>query len=66
MAIDNNVLKYLSYGMYVISSLKNNSFNGQIANSLMQISNSPVTIALSLNKKTQSARYLMNMRLVKW
>lgn len=48
--MDPNVLHNLSYGMYVVSSLKDGKMNGQIANSVIQITSEPITIAISINK----------------
>jgi flavin reductase (DIM6/NTAB) family NADH-FMN oxidoreductase RutF/rubredoxin len=41
----------LSYGLYVVTSGQENKFNGQIANSLFQVTSNPVTIAISINKE---------------
>jgi flavin reductase (DIM6/NTAB) family NADH-FMN oxidoreductase RutF/rubredoxin len=40
----------LGYGMYVISSRKGDRLNGQIANTVFQITSEPPTIAVSINK----------------
>lgn len=56
--METNVLHFISYGMYIVSSVKDGKFNGQIANSLMQITNSPVTIAVSINKNTLTHEYM--------
>lgn len=44
-----NVLRNLSYGVYVISTLDGERPTGCVANSLMQITSSPATVALSIN-----------------
>lgn len=44
-----NVFRNLSYGLYIISSLDGERNTGCIANSVMQITSSPATIALSMN-----------------
>lgn len=44
-----NVFRNLSYGVYVISTLDGTRNTGCIANSVMQITSSPATIALSMN-----------------
>jgi rubredoxin/flavin reductase (DIM6/NTAB) family NADH-FMN oxidoreductase RutF len=49
--MDINTLHNISYGMYIISSVKDGKYNGQIANCLMQITNVPITIAVSINKQ---------------
>lgn len=48
---DPNVLHNLSYGMYIVSSYNSDKLNGQIANTVFQITSEPVTIAVSINKK---------------
>ena len=49
--MDHNILHNLSYGMYIVSSNKADLLNGQIANTVFQITSEPVTIAISINKK---------------
>ena len=44
-------LHKLSYGLYVVTSGQENKFNGQIANSLFQVTSNPATIAISINKE---------------
>lgn len=56
--MDPNVLHNISYGMYVVSSSKGDSLNAQIANSVIQISNDPVAIAISINKKNLTHEYI--------
>jgi len=45
-----NALHKLSYGLYVVSSRKGDKFNGQIANTVFQVTSEPPTIAVSINK----------------
>lgn len=47
--MNTSVLRNLSYGVYVISTLDGDRFTGCVANSAMQITSSPVTVALSMN-----------------
>lgn len=48
--MDLKALFKLSYGLYVISSRKGDKLNGQIANTVFQITSEPPTIAVSINK----------------
>ena len=41
----------LSYGLYVITSGKDGRFNGQIANTVFQVTSEPPTVAVSINKQ---------------
>ncbi len=43
-------LHKLSYGLYVVSSRQGDRINGQIANTVFQITSEPPTIAVSINK----------------
>lgn len=47
--MDKNVLRSLSYGVYVISALEGERSVGCVANSAMQVSSKPATIAISIN-----------------
>lgn len=44
-------LHKISYGMYIISAGYNDKFNGQIGNTLFQVTSDPATIAISINKQ---------------
>ena len=46
--MDKSVLRNLSYGMYVICS-KDDKNVGCIANTVVQITSNPMTIAISIN-----------------
>jgi len=48
--MDLRALHKLSYGLYVVTSRKGNKLNGQIANTVFQITSEPPTIAVSINK----------------
>ncbi|MDP2913688.1 MAG: flavin reductase family protein [Candidatus Omnitrophota bacterium] len=48
--MDSNALHSISYGMYIVSSSRIGALNAQIANTVFQITNEPVTIAISVNK----------------
>ena len=56
--MDLNVLHNLSYGMYIVSTNKDNLLNGQIANTVFQITSEPQTIAISINKQNLTHEFL--------
>lgn len=56
--MDPNVLHNLSYGMYIVSSFKDGALNGQIANTVFQITSEPVTIGISINKNNLTHGYI--------
>ena len=47
--MDKKVLRNLSYGVYVVTSKENERNVGCIANSIMQVTSNPSTIAVSIN-----------------
>ncbi len=48
----------IGYGMYVVSSKLGDKFNGQIANAIVQINSNPPTVAISINKKNLTHKYI--------
>jgi flavin reductase (DIM6/NTAB) family NADH-FMN oxidoreductase RutF/rubredoxin len=48
----------LSYGLYVITAAKGGKINGQIANTVFQITSEPPTIAIGINKKNLTGEYI--------
>ena len=51
-------LHKLGYGMYVIGSRKGGRLNGQIANTVFQITSEPPTIAVSINKQNLTHEFI--------
>ncbi len=49
--LDPTSLHKISYGVYVVTSGKKDRCNGQIANSIIQVSSKPAMIAVSINKQ---------------
>lgn len=47
--MDNNIFRDISYGVYVVSTMDGERPTGCIANSIMQITSEPATIAVSVN-----------------
>jgi flavin reductase (DIM6/NTAB) family NADH-FMN oxidoreductase RutF len=47
--MNNNVFRNLSYGVYVVSTKDGDRNTGCVANSAMQITSSPATVAVSIN-----------------
>jgi len=48
----------ITYGLYVITGRKGEQLNGQIANTVFQISNQPVTLAVSINKQNLTHEFI--------
>ena len=49
--MNKNILFSLSYGLYIVSSIKDGKLNGQVANTVFQITSDPITVAISINKQ---------------
>lgn len=47
--MNTNIYRSMSYGVYVVSAMDNGRPTGCIANSIMQITSSPATVAVSIN-----------------
>ena len=48
--LDMKALFSLTYGMYIVSTAEGGRLNGQIANTVMQITSEPLCVATCLNK----------------
>ena len=48
--IDTKAFRTLSYGLYIVTSVCKDKANGQIANSVFQVTSSPPTLAVCINK----------------
>ena len=52
-------LDKVSYGLYVVSSFKDGKINGQIANTVFQLTDPPLRIAICLNKNNLTQEYVL-------
>ncbi|MEN6616977.1 MAG: rubredoxin [Syntrophorhabdus sp.] len=52
----------ICYGVYIISSKRDDKINGQIANTAFQITSDPPTLAISINKKNLTHDYIMSSK----
>lgn len=48
----------ISYGLYIVSSKKDEKFNGQIANAVMQVTSEPPKIAVCINKSNLTHEFI--------
>ena len=56
--MNNRAFHKVSYGVYVVSSVKDGKLNGQIANTVFQITSDPPTIAISINKQNLTHEFI--------
>ncbi len=57
-------LHKLSYGLYVVCSRKGDRLNGQIANTVIQITSEPPTIAVSINRGNLTHEFIRESKVL--
>lgn len=60
--MDLKALYKLSYGMYIVTSRSGDLVNGQIANTVFQVSAEPPTVAVSINRQNLTWEYIKESR----
>jgi len=55
-------LHKISYGLYVVTSGKGENCNGQICNTVFQVTSEPVRIAVSINKQNFTHEFIRESR----
>jgi ferric-chelate reductase [NAD(P)H] len=53
-----NALRNISYGLYIISSVKDGKFNGQAANAVLQVTSEPPVVVISINKNNLTHEFI--------
>jgi flavin reductase (DIM6/NTAB) family NADH-FMN oxidoreductase RutF/rubredoxin len=61
--MDFKTLFKINYGMFIVSSKKDDKVNGQIANTVMQVTAEPPTIAVCINKQNLTHEYISTSKL---
>ena len=56
--MNTHALHKLGYGLYVICSRKGDKLNGQIANTVFQVTSEPPTIGVSINRNNLTHQYI--------
>jgi len=56
--MNKEALHKISYGLYIVSSKKDNKLNGQIANTVFQVCSDPVVIAVCINKQNLTYEFI--------
>ena len=60
--MDPKALHKIGYGLYVVTSIKGEKLNGQIANTVFQITSEPPTVAVSINKSNLTWEFIKESR----
>jgi flavin reductase (DIM6/NTAB) family NADH-FMN oxidoreductase RutF/rubredoxin len=58
--MNSKALYKLTYGLHIIGSFKGDKVNAQIANTVIQITSEPATVAVSINKKNLTHEYIQS------
>lgn len=53
-----SVLFKISYGLYIVGSVKEGSVNAQVCNTVFQLTSTPVRVALGINKNNLTNEYI--------
>ncbi|MGB9749733.1 MAG: flavin reductase family protein [Caldisericia bacterium] len=61
--MDLTVLFKISYGLYIISSTKDGKYNGQIANTVFQVTSEPPRVAVCINKNNLTHEFIDNSKI---
>jgi flavin reductase (DIM6/NTAB) family NADH-FMN oxidoreductase RutF/rubredoxin len=61
--MDLKALYKIGYGVYVVCSKNGDRFNGQIANTLFQVTSEPPTVAVSINKKNLTYEFIKESKI---
>jgi flavin reductase (DIM6/NTAB) family NADH-FMN oxidoreductase RutF/rubredoxin len=62
--MNTKALYKLGYGLYVVSSIKGNKINGQIANTVFQITSEPPAMAVSINKSNLTHEFIKESKVL--
>ena len=60
--MDAKALYQITYGLYVVSSTKGGKLNGQIANTLFQVTSEPVRLSVCINKQNLTHEFIRDSR----
>lgn len=55
-------LHKIGYGVYIVCSRKGDRFNGQVANTVFQVTSEPPTVAVSINKKNLTYEFIRDSK----
>lgn len=60
--MNRKALHKISYGLYIVTSGQEGKFNGQVANSMFQVTSDPSTVAVSINKENYTHALIKQSR----
>ena len=60
--LDRRAFRDLSYGLYIVTSRDEGQFNGQIVNTVIQVTSDPPRVAVIINKKNLTHAFISKSR----
>lgn len=60
--LDRQVFNQLSYGLYIVTSSLNARYNGQIVNTVLQVTSDPPRVAVIINKNNLTHEFISKSR----
>jgi len=60
--MDTSALHAIGYGMYIVCSKRGKKFNGQVANTVIQVTAEPPAIAVTINKSNLTHQFIKESR----
>ena len=60
---DRRAFRDLSYGLYIVTSLDGDRLNGQIVNTVIQVTSDPARVAVIVNKQNLTHEFIIKSRL---
>ncbi len=61
--LNRKAFENLSYGLYIVTSRNEDRLNGQIVNTVIQVTSEPPRVAVIINKKNLTREYISKSRL---
>jgi ferric-chelate reductase [NAD(P)H] len=61
--LDLRVFRDFSYGLYIVTSKDSDKLNGQIVNTVIQVTSDPPRVAVIINKKNLTHEFIMSSRI---
>ncbi len=60
--IERAVFRDLSYGLYIVTSINEGRLNGQVVNTVIQVTSEPPRVAVIINKKNLTHEFIMKSK----
>jgi flavin reductase (DIM6/NTAB) family NADH-FMN oxidoreductase RutF len=61
--VDRKAFRDLSYGLYLVTSFKGDRLNGQVVNTVIQVTSEPPRVAVIINKKNLTHEFIVKSKI---